>query len=221
MIQKFRIGNLNCLCALGSRDRISYVLYPLDDLERWLVTASAQFEMSIVAITGMDWDDDLTPWPAPGVPAGSADFAGNATIFLGELQNRVIPACEKTLGVVSPVRNLVGVSLSGLFAMWQWMLCDTFDNIAIMSGSFWYQKFPKWVADNCPVTKPGTCFMLLGRQEPHTPVPGFRPVGQNTEKIVDILQRHHILTEFQWVPGNHYQHQFERLNLCFDFLKSH
>lgn len=221
MIQKFRIGNLNCLCASGSRDRITYVLYPLDDLERWLVTASAQFETNIVAITGMDWDDDLTPWPAPGVPAGSADFAGNATIFLGELQNRVIPACEKTLGVVSPVRNLVGVSLSGLFAMWQWMLCDTFDNIAIMSGSFWYQKFPKWVADNCPVTKPGACFMLLGKQEPHSPVSGFRPVGENTETIVDVLKQHHIDTEFLWVPGNHYQHQFERLNLCFDFLKSH
>ena len=108
MIQKFRIGNLNCLCALGSRDRISYVLYPLDDLERWLVTAAAQFEMSIVAITGMDWDDDLTPWPAPGVPRGSADFEGNAPSFLRKLQQLVVPACEKALGMKSTTRNLVG-----------------------------------------------------------------------------------------------------------------
>ncbi|MDE6638872.1 MAG: hypothetical protein K2K32_11640 [Muribaculaceae bacterium] len=35
--------------------------------------------------------------------------------------------------------------MSGLFALWQWMVCDTFRNIASLSGSFWYEGFMEWM----------------------------------------------------------------------------
>ncbi len=64
-------------------------------------------------ITGMDWDNDLTPWKAKGVPSGSADFKGLAPQFLSFLKERLIPEIEKELNVSSGVeRTLAGVSLS-------------------------------------------------------------------------------------------------------------
>lgn len=59
-----------------SADRICYVLYPLDSLEEWIEEAAQKFGVSIAVITGMDWNNDLTPWPATGVPPGSPDFKG-------------------------------------------------------------------------------------------------------------------------------------------------
>lgn len=60
-----------------STDRVCYVLYPLDILSEWIEKAARNFDVSIVVVTGMDWDNDLTPWPAKGEPQGCPDFKGN------------------------------------------------------------------------------------------------------------------------------------------------
>lgn len=47
-----------------------------------------------------------------------------------------------TVGIVmSHGIEMAGVSLSGLFALWQWLMNDTFRNIISLSGSFWYAGF--------------------------------------------------------------------------------
>ena len=72
-----------------------------------------------------------SPWPAPGVPEGDPDFKGESPDFLKLLQAKVIPGIEQMLRMNTDVeRSLVGVSMSGLFALWQWMECDTFKSIA-------------------------------------------------------------------------------------------
>ena len=70
-MQTFRIANLEIKAVKESADKICYVLYPLENLGEWIEEAAQRFGVTIVVVTGMDWDDDLTPWPAAGQPPGS------------------------------------------------------------------------------------------------------------------------------------------------------
>lgn len=214
-----RCGYLKCQCCKNSESRLVYILYPMDALRGWIESAAMRYGVSIVAVTGMDWDNDLTPWPAPGAPKGSPDFKGNAREFLDTLCREVLPKVESSLGIKVPIRrDLVGVSLSGLFTMWQWTLCDTFDNIASLSGSFWYKNFASWLASNPPKDKKGKAYLSLGNLESHTKIPAFKPVLTDTEKVVSILKEQGIETTFDIVPGNHYQYPIERLEKAFSSL---
>ena len=222
MIQKFDIDRLHCLCSAGScKGKIAYILYPMDMLADWVEPASQKYDATIVVITGMDWQNVFSPWAAPGVPKGTPDFKGESPEFLNLLQEKVIPQIEKTLGVAEDVeRTLVGVSMSGLFALWQWMLCDTFRNIASLSGSFWYEGFVGWIKNLTIPKKSGKGYFLLGDQEPKSKVKAFSTVGTDTQEILALLENAGIDVEFQRVPGNHYSDPIPRLDKAFTALYS-
>ncbi len=108
--------------------------------------------------------------------------------------------------------------MSGLFALWQWMVCDTFTNIASLSGSFWYEGFMNWLTARPIPHKTGRAFFLLGDQESHSKVKAFDSVGANTAEIVTLLERAGIDTTFRSVPGNHYSDPIPRLDLALSTL---
>lgn len=218
MKNRIEIGNLTCLCCRHSSERIAYILYPMDVLSDWIEPAAKKYDVSIVVITGMDWDDDLTPWPAPGVPDGSPDFKGLAPQFLNTLQTTVVPAIEKHLQIQPAQRDLTGVSLSGLFTLWQWVECDTFMNIASLSGSFWYQGFAEWFDRNLPIGKQGKAYFLLGELEHESDVLQFRCVNEATDNIVENLRNARVKVKFDMVPGNHYQFLLQRIDKAFSNL---
>lgn len=222
MIRKIDIDNLHCLCSCGSRrDRIAYILYPMDMLADWIGPATEKYGVTIVVITGMDWQNVFSPWAAPGVPKGTADFKGESPEFLRLLQHTVIPRIETELGVDGDVeRTLVGVSMSGLFALWQWMLCDIFLNIASLSGSFWYEGFVAWIKTRSIPRKSGKGFFLLGDAESKSKVKAFSTVGADTREIIKLLSDAGIDVEFQSVPGNHYANPIPRLDRAFAALYS-
>lgn len=220
MNQKIEIDGLQCLCSTVERkDRIAYILYPMDMLSTWIVSAAVKYDTNIVVITGMDWQNVFSPWPAPGVPKGTEDFKGESPQFLRKLQEDVIPHIEKSMGMnADVVRSLVGVSMSGLFTLWQWMICDTFLNIASLSGSFWYEGFIDWMKKISIPYKSGKAYFLLGDKESKSNVKAFNSVGENTQEIICLLDEAGIKTEFQSVPGNHYADPIPRLDLAFTAL---
>lgn len=222
MTKTFEISGLKCVCSPGrSKDTIAYILYPVDMLDGWLATASEKYGTTIVVITGMDWENVFSPWPAAGVPKGSPDFKGESPQFLTLLQQTVIPQIESELHMDKDVvRTLVGVSMSGLFALWQWMVCDTFTNIASLSGSFWYDGFLDWMKGLDIPHKDGKGFFLLGDQESKSKVKAFDSVGVNTSEILNMLKNAGIKTEFESVPGNHYSDSIPRLDRAFTALFS-
>ncbi|MBD5213912.1 MAG: hypothetical protein HDS75_03705 [Bacteroidales bacterium] len=220
MTQNINIECLSCLCSSQvSKNKITYILYPLDILGDWIEPAAKKCGVTIVAITGMDWQNVFSPWPAPGVPKGDPDFKGEAPEFLRLLQAKVIPKIETALQMDSDVeRNLVGVSMSGLFALWQWMVCDTFKSIAALSGSFWYEGFLEWIKTTPIPHKSGMGFFLLGNQE--AKVKAFSTVGINTDTILALLKEAGVKVEFESVPGNHFADAIPRLNRAFNALYS-
>ncbi|MCM1450999.1 MAG: alpha/beta hydrolase-fold protein [Clostridium sp.] len=221
MARRIKIGNLSCMLSNDAvPGKIAYILYPMDDLlDNWIDPAAKQYGTSIAVITGMDWQNVFSPWPAKGVPAGSPDFKGESPGFLKMLQNEVIPKIEEAMGLAGkPERTLVGVSMSGLFVLWQWMLCDTFKNIASLSGSFWYEGFMQWFDSRQTPPKNGLAYFLLGIQEPKTRVKAFQCVGENTTAIVERLKTDGVRTEFQSVHGNHYSNPLPRLEDAFSAI---
>ena len=220
MTQTIDIDNLQSLCSTPVRkDRIAYILYPMDTLSGWIEAAAQKYDTTIVVITDMDWQNVFSPWPAPGVPKGTPDFKGESPEFLKLLQEKVIPQIETTLGMDKDVeRSLVGVSMSGLFALWQWMVCDEFTNIASLSGSFWYDGFVDWTKGISIPAKSGKGYFLLGDQEPKSKVKAFSSVGVDTQEIISLLRNSGIAVEFQSVPGNHYSDPISRLEKAFSAL---
>lgn len=223
MIRKIEITGLQCLCSVAeNNNRVAFILYPLDMLSDWIEAASKRYNVTIVVVTGMDWQNVFSPWPAKGVPDGSPDFKGEAPEFLKVLQQRIIPQVETIFGLESDIeRTLVGVSMSGLFALWQWILCDTFQNISSLSGSFWYDGFIDWLRYRTIPAKSGKAFFLLGNQEAHSKVKVFNAVEQNTQDIVSLLHTVDIGVKFESVPGNHYSNPIPRLEAAFSALYTH
>ena len=212
-------GNFKCTVApCADSSAIYYILLPMPMEAAILEDLAVRHEASIVAVEGFDWDDDMTPWPAEGVFPGDATFKGKAAHTLERLRHFVLGRVEAYLGIPDPVRTLVGVSLSGLFALWQWTQCDLFRNIACISGSFWYDGFAQWFEHHLLEPKPGTAYFSLGKEEPYTQVKRFQPVALATKAVVAHLKDAGIHTIFEWNNGNHYAPLLPRLERAIDAL---
>lgn len=212
MTRNLDIDGLNCLCADCPGNRIVYILYPMDILAPWIESAAARYSANIAVITGMDWQNVFSPWPAKGIPPGTPDFEGRAPEFLGTLRTEVLPAVERMYGIAAADRTLVGVSMSGLFAMWQWMVCDVFTDLVSLSGSFWYPGFTQWIESQPIPRKSGRCVLLLGEDEPKSRVTAYRSVGADTRRIENVLTTAGIDVSFIGVPGNHFSDPTGRLD---------
>lgn len=206
-----------------------YMIYPaLEQLEdKWLERMALlhNINIAIIYVPAEDWNNVLTPWPEPPEAKGFDPFDGEASKFLVFLQKEIIPAVESKVKITA--RDLLGVSLSGLFTLWQWMLCDTFHNIASLSGSFWYKGFVEWfdgkvtslsVDKQGKSGRKGKSYFLLGEEEPKARIQAYQSVGENTLHIVEKLKQSGIEVTFEWVPGNHFSRPVHRAEKALDNL---
>lgn len=200
-------------------DRIVYLIYPMVvEMPDSLISDLASkygVKIVVVYVPSDQWNNYLTPWPEPPEEKGFDPFGGKAGEFLAILRDEIVPEVEKSLYVKSPTRYLVGVSLSGLFTLWQWMQCDLFVSIASLSGSFWYAGFMDWFDSLTVPQKKGRAYFLLGIAEPHAKIKAYRSVGVNTESIVSRLKAAGLDVAFDWVPGNHFTDPEGRLRKAF------
>lgn len=216
MVKTIKIEDLQCVCVRNTDSRrVVYMIYPLGAgfSYDWMDEQAQKNSCSIVTVgVPFDkWNNYLTPWPEPGETPKAEPFAGEGVAFLRTIQTEVIPKAEEAMGISDVAeRDLIGVSLGGLFTFWQWMQCDTFRSIACLSGSFWYMGFMDWFDKQTIPHKQGKAYFLLGAEEPKSHIKAYRSVGVNTEAIVDALKKAGIDTTFEWVPGNHFSNPMER-----------
>lgn len=204
-------------------DRIVYIIYPaIEGLSEEFFTRNVKklgVTMAAVYVPADQWNNYLTPWPEPPEEKGFPPFGGQAAAFDKILTEEIIPEVERTAGVKPGTqRDLIGVSLSGLFGLWQWLQNDTFNSVGLLSGSFWYEGFIQWFDAQPVPDKKGKAYFLLGLQEPKAKIAAYRSVGVNTEQIVKRLKDSGIATTFQWVPGNHFSDPVRRLELALQAL---
>ena len=212
------IGNLQCECFDIGSSRVVYMLIPIGLDANEVENIAQQHQANLVIVSGMDWNNDLTPWTAPGVKPHEAMFGCNAKPFLSLLLNKVVPAIESQLSTSIVNRTLLGTSLSGLFALWAWTQCNVFNAIGSLSGSFWYDGFAEWFCKQPIVNQADKIYLSLGDKEAKSKAPRFGEVNAKTQIIVDYLQRNNINVRFEYSQGNHFAPLIPRIDSALSFL---
>lgn len=182
-----------------STDRICYILLPeglKDDGRIWMEDAAGRYGITLVVMSGMNWNDDLTPWSADGVFRKSKPFGGRAEFFLKDLRDDYFPNIESILGIRNPERYLIGISLSGLFAVWSVFKCDLFDAVASISGSLWYDGFASWTEGRKLSERVGKVFISLGDREKKSKDRRMSTVEDETLRTVENLKGKGASVEF-------------------------
>ena len=141
--------------------------------------------LSLVAISGLDWSRDMTPWEIPPI------FA------------------EQEIGSVS-WRGIAGYSLAGLFALYSLYRTDIFARAASVSGSLWYPQFSDYALSHQMKRVPDRLYLSLGDKESKTRNPYLKTVQKNTQELAEFYQRQNIKTKFRLNAGNHYANAAER-----------
>jgi len=231
MKERFLHDSISFDLYRGGSGRTVYILVPRglgDEMEKWADEACQVHGASIVLVRGMDWNNDLTPWPAPGVFKKAKPFEGRAEEFLREFSGTMVPWFESQSGLGrqddkdgKTVRTIAGISLSGLFALWAGFGCDTFDEIAAISGSFWYDGFVRWVEGNRLDSNVGRVYISLGDREKNSKDPRMSTVEDCTARIVGRLKEQ---TEVEYILEEnitHFSPIVPRLERLFVSLQDH
>lgn len=161
---------------------------------------STRFETNIVAISEMDWNNDMTPWKAPAVKEG--EFGGRASQFLDRLKGDIFFNLESSLQIRNPKRYLIGLSLAGLFSVWAGIMKPLFEGVASISGSFWYDGFAEWLLKQEELQ----CvrfYISMGEKEKETKVKRFANIEEDTMKVVETLMLKGAEVAFEVTEGGH------------------
>ena len=161
---------------------------------------STRFETNIVAISEMDWNNDMTPWKAPAVKDG--EFGGRASQFLDRLKGDIFFNLESSLQIRNPKRYLIGLSLAGLFSVWAGIMKPLFEGIASISGSFWYDGFADWLMKQEDL-KCVRYYVSMGEKEKETKVKRFANIEEDTMKAVETLMLKGAEVAFEVTEGGH------------------
>ncbi len=158
---------------------------------------------SLAIISGLTWDDEMTPWPIPPIAPGDTPCGGTADTYLNTLTDEILPAVESKLSAPPTWRGLAGYSLSGLFALYAPFKTDKFERVASASGSVWYPDFTDWVTEHQMVRAPKCVYLSLGDREARTRNPYLKPVQDRTEWMKNYYKNQNIPCVFELNPGNH------------------
>lgn len=160
---------------------------------------------TLVTVTGFDWNDDLTPWPAAGIGQESAPFAGRGAAFARWLTETMLPRVEAMLSAPPCWRGVAGYSLAGLFAFMTLYETEWFTRAASASGSFWYPGLADYVCSHDFAGVPEALYLSIGDKERRTRHPLMREGQAVTERLAAHCRAQGIETAFRLEAGNHFQ----------------
>jgi len=201
-----RRGGVRC-ALLGDPGAACALVQPVDGRELAAMEVEAeqlrrltQTPFLLAAFDAGEWNDALSPWPAPAVFRGR-DFGGGAAATLDALLNHLMPAVAQRCPAPGRRWLLGGYSLAGLFALWASTRTDAFAGVAAVSPSVW---FPGWLdyAREHPPRSPRV-YLSLGDREERTRNPVMAQVGDAIRAQYALL-RERTDCVLEWNPGNHF-----------------
>ena len=172
-------------------------------------------DFCLKAVRVKNWNQDLSPWPAPAV-FGNEDFGDGAAGTLRFLQNEVL--AEADTGIAQAVKKVYigGYSLAGLFAIWAGYQTERFDGIAAASPSVWFPRFTEYMRQNRIGTE--KVYLSLGDREERTRNPVMAQVGNAIRDAEAILKEEGKDCVLEWNRGNHFKEPELRTAKAFAWL---
>jgi len=205
----------------SNSDKICYILLPeglTGESLQWLEENALETGINTVVITGINWNDDLTPWEAEGVFKKAKPFGGKAESFLKTLSEEIIPETEKNIGLSDPKRSLVGISLSGLFTLWAIHMSDLFSSAGIISGSLWYDNLVEWIKAHRISARIENLYIALGDREKNSKNERMSRVEINTNEIIQSIDKQSINLKYDLFDGTHFSPILPRIKNTFAHL---
>lgn len=175
-----------------------------------LAQAAGCPDFSLVAVSGLAWNHDLSPWETPSLTSAGEPFTGGGEAYLSLLIGTILPQAEAMLPGPVSWRGIAGYSLAGLFAVYSLYQTDRFTRGASISGSLWFPNIKEYIFSHKMKRQPDCLYFSLGDKEHKTRNSVMRAVRRNTEEIQAFYQAQGIDTVFQLNPGNHFQNAPER-----------
>ena len=158
---------------------------------------------AIAAVGGLNWNHDLSPWPAPLIGNNKYGFGG-ADGYIAELTGEILPGIRRELCFEPAFTAIAGYSLAGLFALYATYRTGIFSRAASISGSLWFPGFTEFAGTNTFVKTPEFIYLSLGEDEARTRDRNLSKVRENTEKIAGIYKSQGIPVFFELNSGNHF-----------------
>lgn len=175
MYKKIKVKNKDIMLYCENIDKLEelpivvYHSYTPNIDELWNGTLKLNCKnFVLVGISNIKWDDEMTPYYMEALFKGDNECLGKADEYLKELENDIVPKIKEelsNLNIKIKEWNIVGYSLSGLFAIYSMYKIDLFSKYVSCSGSFWYRDFDKFVFENKPVKQPKQIYLSLGDKE--------------------------------------------------------
>ena len=156
----------------------------------------------LAAVQVENWNDDLSPWPAPPV-WGKQGFGGRAGDTLAWLA-QAVPSIRRQYSIKEDCKVVLGgYSLAGLFALWAATQNDALYGVAAASPSVW---FPVWQEHEAarPI-QTQRVYLSLGDREEHTKNQTMAAVGDNIRALNSALTRRGKDCTLEWNAGGHFK----------------
>ena len=154
----------------------------------------ANKEFRLLAVKVDDWNQDLSPWPAPAV-FGNEDFGNGA----GETLTEILEVCQDE----DKVYYLGGYSLAALFSLWAAYQTDRFAGIAAASPSIWFPGFVDYMKSHA--IRCSNIYLSLGDKEEKTRNAVMAKVGDCIRDGYAWLKEHGIDCTLEWNKGGHFK----------------
>ena len=156
----------------------------------------------LAAVQAENWNDDLSPWPAPPV-WGKQGFGGRAGDTLAWLA-QAVPSIRRQYSIKEDCKVVLGgYSLAGLFALWAATQNDALYGVAAASPSVW---FPGWQEHEAarPI-QTQRVYLSLGDREEHTKNQTMASVGDNIRALHTALTQRGTACTLEWNTGGHFK----------------
>ena len=208
-VQELQIGHRR-VCIYHLVEGAAPLVYSIDYHEngQLLLEACKQVDcggFNLLTISGLHWNQELSPWPVETVVSRNDRFTGGAPEWLLVLTDEVVPQVERLLDAPPTWRCLAGYSMAGLFAVWAAFQCDLFTRILSASGSMWYPGWLEYAREHEPVVPLQGVYLSVGEQESTSRNAVLQTVGERTRAIASLMAERGIPTQFELNPGNHFK----------------
>lgn len=199
----------------GAPAPLVYMHFAVDEAEN--VLQALELPLLIAAVE-VNWNLDLTPWPAPKVMPKAKAFGGGADAYLDTLCSRIIPEVESRLATAPLWRGIAGYSLAGLFPIYALFKSALFDRAASMSGSLWFDGFAAYMQEHEPMRIPEKLYFSLGDREAMTKYERMAKVEECTAAAKAYFDTRGAQTIFRRESGGHFQDIPGRITRGLDWL---
>ena len=168
-------------------------------------------KFNFLNVSGVVWNDEMSPWYCEPVFSGERAFTGGADKYLGVLTTEIIPKAESLVRGKPSYMAITGYSLAGLFAVYASVKTSCFKRAASVSGSLWFPKYKEYITVINSDDLPEKLYLSLGDKESKVKNPILKTVLDNTLFTAESFKALGVDVTFELNPGNHFKDEALRV----------